>query len=192
MPLPTSKSPADPRIWLTLLALSFSATCQRFENPDRISFADAVTPGFVLDQIREMTGLATLTTGPAETSSADGYTFVSPVDAMSYVVTIDFPPHDPSAWAEEASQGPDEALSSFLDDSCMKSFRRLPFSAGTGGSFRGVEFITSDSRYDVKIGVFEKLSSAQSSQPLELERLAAVLSKKYCSATGNKAVTSGS
>ena len=64
----------------------------------------------------------------------------------------------------------------------MRDLQQLPFNAGPNGSFRSVKFTTLDARYDVQVGVFEKLKDTTEDRPLELDRVAALIAEKYCAA----------
>jgi hypothetical protein len=146
-------------------------------------FASVVTSAFLLDNLKHLSGIPTLVAVPSGAESTAGYAFALPgsenPEGESYVVTIDYSPRPRSnpgtGWSDVSVHGA-------RGPSCMKDFRHLPPSAGTGGSYRAVAFTTIDAGYDVQVGVFEKLKETTASQPLDLERFSSIIAQRYCSA----------
>ena len=104
------------------------------------------------------------------------------------MVTIDYSGRQPSTTSTGSSPGAADASA----ESCLRDLQQLPFSVGPDGSFRAVKFTTLDARYDVQVGVFEKLKDTTVDRPLQLDWVAALIAEKYCAAYRNPPKQRGS
>ncbi|HET7539341.1 MAG TPA: hypothetical protein VFK05_05695 [Polyangiaceae bacterium] len=191
----------DLKPMITRVALLFAATnygctaCAR--SPHRYtqpapSFASVITSSFLLENLKNMSGMSALAPVPSGASTSTGYTFAVPGSEKpggeAYVVTIDYSARQPSTSSTDSSPGAAHPGA----ESCLRDLQQLPFSAGPDGSFRAVKFTTLDARYDVQVGVFEKLKDTTVDRPLELDRVAALIAEKYCAAYRNPQKPRGS
>ena len=146
------------------------------------NFASVITSAFLLENLKSMSGMSELAAVPSGASTSTGYTFAVPGSESpggeSYVVAIDYSARQPSTTSTGSSPGVSDASAA----SCLRDLQQLPFNAGPNGSFRAVKFTTLDARYDVQVGVFEKLKDTTEDRPLELDRVAALIAEKYCAA----------
>src|SRR4051812_25146905 len=164
-----------------------SPRCESRAAPD---FASLVTSSFLLDMLKQMSGLPTLEAVPpgavpSGAANTKGYAFALPgsgsLEGESYVVTINYSAGRPSSTGAGCPEVGGDAGGGL---SCMNDLQQLPFSVGPGGSYRAVKFTTIDLDYAVQIAVFEKLKDTTVNQPLELNRIAALIGKKYCAEGG--------
>jgi len=169
--------------------------CARAPHSDSQSapnFASVITSTFLLENLKKMSGIPELAAVPAGASTSTGFTFALPGSESpggeAYVVTVDYSARQPSSTSTGSSLGAADANA----ESCLRDLQQLPFSVGPDGSFRAVKFTTLDARYDVQVGVFEKLKDTTVDRPLELDRVAALIADKYCAAYRNPPKQRGS
>ena len=165
------------------VACAQSPRCGSREVP---RFESAVPSAFVLEELKRMSGRPTLTAVSSNAAATTGYAFALPgseaPEGESLVVTIDYSARHREPAGTSCSESPSDSPAA---QSCIVNVRNMPFSAGRGGSYRGIEFTTFDMGYDVQVSVFEKLENTNATRPIDLDRFAAIIGEKYCSADRN-------
>jgi hypothetical protein len=176
-------------ILLLLVSPQWSVACAK--SPQCTSrevprFESAVPSTFVLEELKRMSGRSTLTAVASNAPVTTGYAFALPgseaPEGESLVVTIDYSARHRETVGTSCSESRSAPPAA---QSCIVNVRSMPFSAGPGGSSRGLEFTTFDMGYDVRVSVFEKLENTNATRPIDLDRFAAIIAEKYCSADRN-------
>lgn len=174
-----------PMVLAGLVFLFFSISQPIAGSPGCISpsserFAEIISREFVLEQIEQLSGSAKLKIVPPEKDHPNDYVFAAAKqggESDAYIVSLSFGAavsgNDPAPDSSEAA-----SRVAGTGTNCPVQITDLTSSAGPGGSFRGVTFLTEDAFFQVEISIFE--DGNWDGEALDLDRLATEIARKYC------------